>query len=198
MTEVSTPELALPKIRDALVERQRAYALVGGLALAVRAEPRFTRDVDLAVRVRDDRDAEGLVRELGVLGYRVIATVEHAVAKRLSTVRLGSPHGAIVDLLFASCGIEHEVVERAEIADVPNVGQVSVCRAEELLAMKILSMRERRLQDRVDALKLLEVASIDLDVVRKNLHLITERGFHRDQDLEAKLQSLLDVRAADA
>ncbi len=34
-----------------------AYALVGGLAVSARAEPRTTRDVDLAVSVADDREA---------------------------------------------------------------------------------------------------------------------------------------------
>ncbi len=34
------------------------WALIGGLAVAVRAEPRFTRDVDLAVAVADDRELE--------------------------------------------------------------------------------------------------------------------------------------------
>lgn len=197
MAEVQAIERALRAIRDALLGRQCRHALVGGLALAVRAEPRFTRDVDLAVKVDDDRHAESLVWHLRDLGYRAVASVEHEVVKRLSTVRLASPEGPIVDLLFASSGIEPEIVERATSIDVPSVGDIRVTRAEELLAMKILSMRERRLQDRVDALKLLEVADVDLEAVRQNLALITERGFHRDQDLFVKLQSLLDVIATD-
>ena len=36
------------------------------------------------------------------------------------------------------------------------------------------------------------MADVDLHVVRQNLALIAERGFHRDQDLQAKLQGLLD------
>ena len=35
-------------------------ALVGGLAVSARAEPRFTRDVDLAVAVVSDDEAERL------------------------------------------------------------------------------------------------------------------------------------------
>jgi len=33
------------------------WAVIGGLAVAIRAEPRFTKDVDLAVAVVDDRKA---------------------------------------------------------------------------------------------------------------------------------------------
>lgn len=192
MVDVPPQEPALRAIRDHLLARRRSYALVGGLALAARAEPRFTRDVDLAVGVADEADAEGLVWELRRLGYRPIATVAHETLKRLATVRLGSPEGPVVDLLFASSGIEPEVIARATPVDVMEVGSVLVTRAEELLSMKVLSMSKRRRQDRVDALSLLEMADVDLHAVRQNLALIAERGFHRDQDLLAKLQGLLD------
>jgi hypothetical protein len=38
-----------------------SFALVGGLAVAARAEPRFTRDVDLVLAIERDVDAEHLV-----------------------------------------------------------------------------------------------------------------------------------------
>jgi predicted nucleotidyltransferase len=42
------PELALAAIARELSERGRRFALVGGLAVSVRSEVRFTRDVDIA------------------------------------------------------------------------------------------------------------------------------------------------------
>jgi len=54
---------------------------------------------------------------------------------------------------------------------------VPIARAEELLSLKVLSMTEDRLQDRIDARNLLRVnADIDLDSVRDNLRLIAERA----------------------
>lgn len=48
-------------------------------------------------------------------------------------------------------------------------------------------------QDRIDARRLVtRNPGIDLERVRSNLRLITERGFHRRQDLESKLQALLE------
>ena len=59
--------------------------------------------------------------------------------------------------------------------------------------MKVLSMNARRLQDRIDALRLLEVNSeIDLQRVRDDLRLIEQRGFHRRQDLAAKLKDVIE------
>lgn len=41
-----------------------AYALVGGFAVLVRCDPRFTRDIDLVVAVTGDEEAEAVVRTL--------------------------------------------------------------------------------------------------------------------------------------
>lgn len=79
MTELSRPERALRAIVFELTKSHRAFALVGGLAVSIRAEVRFTRDVDLAVVVRDDADAEALVRELSAVGYRALVVVEHEI-----------------------------------------------------------------------------------------------------------------------
>jgi predicted nucleotidyltransferase len=97
---------ALLGIVQALRARKRDFAVVGGLAVSARTEPRFTRDVDVAVTVANDDDAEALIRDLRASGYRVVATVEHETRRRLSTARLSSPEKVTVDLLFASCGIE--------------------------------------------------------------------------------------------
>ncbi|MDQ3033296.1 MAG: hypothetical protein M3Y87_12830 [Myxococcota bacterium] len=43
--------------------------------MSARAEPRTTRDVDIAVDVTDDADAEALVAELRVIGFEVLARV---------------------------------------------------------------------------------------------------------------------------
>jgi hypothetical protein len=186
------PELALAAICSELVRLGRRFALVGGLAVSVRAEVRFTRDVDIVVLVADDAEAESLTYELRSAGYSAVASVEHATQHRLSTVRLMSPSGVKVDLLFASSGIEAEIVERATPIEFGSAGPVPVANAEELLAMKVLSMTDTRLQDRIDAQRLLQFTP-ELDVARvcEHLALITARGYAREQDLEAKLELVL-------
>lgn len=100
----------LRHVLDALSGSGARVALVGGLAVGVRGEPRFTRDVDLAVAVSSDAEAEALVRDLLARGYRAFNALEQEAAGRLATVRLRSPTAAtdvaVVDLLFASSGIE--------------------------------------------------------------------------------------------
>lgn len=182
----------LRSIADALRAAKRAFAVVGGLAVSVRGEPRFTRDVDVVVVVLNDRDMETLVFDLGALGYRTVALVEHESRLRLSTARLATPAGLIVDLIAATCGIEQEIVERAQPVRIAAAGDLPVARAEELLAMKVLSMSERRPQDRMDAVNLVLVnPALDLEVVRANLGLIVARGFDRGENLASRLDSVL-------
>jgi hypothetical protein len=183
---------ALASVSRALQQQGRDTALVGGLAVSIRAKARFTRDVDVVIAVVNDADAESLIFALGQEGYHPVATVEHEIHQRLATARVRSPEGIAVDLLFASCGIELEIVERAESMTVPDVGPVAVARSEELLAMKLLSMSPKRLQDRMDAQNLLRFhPDLDLDAVRDNLHRITARGYHRGRDLMALLDEIL-------
>jgi hypothetical protein len=193
MPETSAPERALEAIAKVLTQLGRSYALIGGLAVSVRGEVRFTRDVDLVVLVTDDVDAEALIFELRSTGYTPLATVEHKRHRRLATARLASPESVVVDLMFSNCGIESEIVARATSIDLPNIEGLPVACSEELVAMKVLSMTEARLQDRLDVQQLLKHATIDLRRVRANLRLIVERRYERDQDLEAKLDSVLQV-----
>jgi hypothetical protein len=186
------PEGALASAAAELVRRNQPFALVGGLAVSIRGEVRFTRDVDLAISVTGDAQTEALVRDLTTSGYSIVALVEHDQRKRLATVRLSSPDHVLVDLLAASSGIEQEIVERAGIVTIEGVGAIPVARAEELLAMKVLSMTELRPQDRIDAVNLLACnPAIDLEAVRELLARIVARGFHRGQDLAGKLAALL-------
>lgn len=78
------------------------FALVGGLAVAARAEPRFRRDVDLAGAVANDRDAEQVVHRLAQQGWRAATIVEQAGRGRLATVRLRQA-GVGVEALRSHC-----------------------------------------------------------------------------------------------
>lgn len=91
MAEPGSIEHSLSAAIASLQQANRRFALVGGLAVSVRSEVRFTRDVDLAVQVKSDADAEALIFDLKGTGYQPVATVEHEQRHRLSTIRLLSP-----------------------------------------------------------------------------------------------------------
>jgi predicted nucleotidyltransferase len=180
---------ALANATTELTELDIAYALVGGLAVSARAEPRLTRDVDLAIATRGDEDAEGCVAKLIARGYRVSATVEQIKTGRLATVRLVPPGNVslVVDLLFASCGIEPEIVDQAETLEILPRVHVPVARASHLIAMKLLARDDRdRPQDRDDIHALLAtIGAGERKRVNAAIALISKRGFARGRDLGA-------------
>lgn len=124
------------------------WALVGGFAVSVRTEPRFTRDVGVAVLVDDDPAAERLVRSLIDAGYRLDAIVEQDFVGRLATARMISPGadrlGVVVDVLFATAGIEPEIVAAAEVLEVLPSVFMPVVTAGHLVALKLLARDDER------------------------------------------------------
>jgi len=177
-------------------------ALVGGLAVSARAEPRLTRDVDLAVQVVSDVEAEQLIQRLLSLGYATIAIVEQEYTRRLATVRLrlpeGSEHGVVADLLFASSGIEPEVVTDAEPLEIFPGVTLPVAQIGHLVALKLLARNDRsRPQDAVDLRALREVAPQG-EIARAQLAvgLIQQRGYARGRDLEDALSQWLAAESS--
>lgn len=166
------------------------WALIGGMAVSIRAEPRFTQDVDFAVAVADDSEADGVVYRLRSRGYQPGVVLEQTYTDRTRTVRLVcSGSRTIVDLLFASSGIEREIVSAATRVEVADGIRVPVATTGHLIAMKTLAGRDR---DRLDLSSLIEAASAaDLKQAREAVRLIKSRGFSRGQDVAADLEQYI-------
>jgi predicted nucleotidyltransferase len=194
---MSDLEAVLRRIILSLQRRGARFAVVGGLAISARTEPRFTRDADLCVAVRDDAEAEALVHELRSDGYELVALVEQEATRRLATARLHdlrtSEGKVVVDLLFASSGIEVDLVDQAEDIELFDGIHAPVATIPGLVALKVLSRDDRtRPQDRIDALSLLAVATQDeIARARELLRSIQVRGYARRRDLQASLDALM-------
>jgi len=184
----------LREVATVLSARRVAFALVGGLAVSVRTEPRFTRDVDLAVVAANDREAEAVVAALAPR-YEPVMILEHETLDRMAAVRLARPGestaGPVVDLLFASSGVEPEVVTSAEPLEVFSGVGVPVARTGSLLALKLLSRDASRPVDEVDLRALLAVADAeDLSMAERLVELVSRRGGDRGRDLRAQWRDL--------
>ncbi|MGH7277846.1 MAG: hypothetical protein ACREJG_04085 [Candidatus Rokuibacteriota bacterium] len=98
-----------------------------------------------------------------------------------------------LDALFASSGIEAEVVTAADALDVLPGLRAPVATSGHLIALKVLARDDRmRPQDRVDLVALVAAATpADLAQAREALALIEQRGFHRGKNLAAELEEFL-------
>jgi len=178
---VNILEVALRRIAADLGRYGRRWALVGRFAVSARAEPRFTRDIDAAVVVDDDADGESLVRRLLADRYRVLASVEQDETGRLATVRLSSPlsgDDVVVDLLFASSGIEPEIVAAAEMTEVVPGLRLPIATTGHLIALKLLARDDQeRPQDLADLRALRAVATpADYRAAHEAVRLISARA----------------------
>lgn len=168
------------------------FALVGGLAVSARSLPRFTADVDFAIAVADDAEAEAFIFVLSTRGFRPEAILERKDGGSIATVRLRqAATSPIIDLLFATAGIEREVVADSEPLVVLG-HEVRVARTGHLIAMKLVSRDDkRRPMDHADLISLARVAD-DVEWARAEhaVRLIEERGFQRKRDLRGALAAL--------
>lgn len=180
-------------LRDASADLSAVKArwtLIGGLAVSARTDPRFTKDLDFAVAVGTDDEAEDVVHRLRSRNYQPVQILEQDYVERLSGVRLvrqGSD--VVVDLLFASSGIENEIVAAADNLEIVPHLKVPVATKAHLIALKVLAGRS---QDLTDLGYLLAAASpADLSAARAATNLIQERGFNRERDIAAELEELI-------
>lgn len=176
------------------------WALVGGLAVSVRSEPRTTKDIDLLV-VSAPNDptggAESIVQRLEKLGYRNPQILMHMEPTHRLGIRVEVPEVSNdpipIDILEQTCGIESEIVAAAEPIEIFPGIIVPVATLAHLLAMKVLSNNESdRLRDQVDIQQLLSNSTEpDLDETRAALDSIQQRGFSRGKELQKEFAKLL-------
>lgn len=194
----------LAKAVQHLDEADARFALVGGLAVSLRTEPRFTRDIDFAVATASEAEAEAVLSVLIRYDYRTIAKLNRMSGQKLFVMRMAPPganagdidseEAPIIDLLFTASGIESEVVETATPLEVIPGTIVRVGTTASLLAMKLVSVRRTRRNDAVDIQALLGVAGPDeIAAARHLLRLVASRGYGD----EKKLLRLLDRYRAD-
>ncbi|MBX3292547.1 MAG: nucleotidyl transferase AbiEii/AbiGii toxin family protein [Acidobacteria bacterium] len=171
------------------------FAVVGGIAVSLRTTERFTKDVDFAISVDSDADAEVIVDSLRKADFRIAMFLEREDDGKLMTVRLnsGGDVEVFVDLLFATSGIEKEIVDSSTPFEVFPGLVTKLATISSLIAMKVLSANwESRPQDILDLQYLIKDATDDeIAQARSLTNLITARGYNRNKDLQAELDKYL-------
>lgn len=170
-------------------ERGIRFALIGGLAVSLRGQPRMTVDVDLVILAAVDEALE-LVRQIASTPFEpLFSGVEEVVAKAYILPLRHRVTGIRVDAAIGMSGFERQAVERAAAVTIGDV-RVPVVVVEDLLVMKALAGRPQDEQDirgliaaqrdAIDWHRCLTLArqlgeAVDLDVVGR-LEAARERG----------------------
>jgi hypothetical protein len=132
------------------------YALIGGHAVNILLEPRFTADIDVTVIA--DVDAFDRLRQvLKTAGLRVDR--EHGAASPSGPdfVRFVDDELTILELQTAKTALQRDVVDRAI-----DHGGVWVASPEDLIVFKAIANRPK---DQIDLLGLVRLPNIDWSYV---------------------------------
>jgi hypothetical protein len=131
-----------------------AYALIGGYAVGIHAEPRYTKDLDLVI-LANAKNAKAVLKALREFGAPTDNISEADLAKPGLLYVFGLPP-LRVDILNRIKGIDLDtVIKRAikvRVADTI----LKVAQIDDLIKMKKIAGRP---QDKVDVLKLQEAAA---------------------------------------
>jgi hypothetical protein len=127
--------ITLVDVESLLASNHIPHALIGGLAVSLRGQPRATVDVDMVIAVDVERALE-LVVALEDSAFRpLFDDVTEVVQRSLILPLRHRLTGVKVDLSIGLSGFERHAVERAEICDVAGTS-VPVATAEDLIIME--------------------------------------------------------------
>ncbi len=131
----------------ALNDRGIAYAVCGGLAMAVHGLPRATIDMDLLIRVESLDEVLAVARELG---YTLPAKPMTFAGGDVEIHRRSKPDPdggdvVMIDLLLVTPAVDQVWKQREEV--VWQEGRLSVVSREGLIALKTLRSSSQDLAD---------------------------------------------------
>lgn len=180
-----------PTLVDAatvLETRGIPFALIGGLAVSLRGQPRMTVDVDLVALTDPDRALE-IVRELASTPFEpLFPGVEEVVRRSFILPLRHRSTGIRVDLAIGMSGFEREAVGRATPVTI-GARDIPVVSVEDLLVMKALAGRPQDDQD----IRGIVAAQRDAIDWARCLALATALGEAVDLDIADRLRAFRDV-----
>ena len=129
-----------------LSSQEIPFAVIGGIAVIVRGEPRFTADVDVVAGIELDRALE-LIEATERSPFRTLFPDADEVVRTSFILPLQHVDTEItVDLAIGLSGFERNMIARAESVDFEEFA-IPVATAEDLILMKLLAARPRDTDD---------------------------------------------------
>lgn len=143
------PDLPLATLRRLIGALDRLgvrYAIVGGIAVSIRAAPRFTADIDAVVWVADD-GWEPLLLGLQESGLRARPSDPIAFARRNRLLLLKDENSVPVDVSLGALPFEANLIETAGLIEIAPGLNARIASAECLIIMKAIAWRPKDLLD---------------------------------------------------
>lgn len=168
------PHLLLPlqAVTRWLSACQVPFVIIGGVAVACIARPRFTADIDAAVAVEDMTSLESLVEAATPFELFPINENASAFARQHRVLRMRHrASGISIDVSMIALPFEHEMIARAHRYTLAGL-EIRLPTPEDLVILKAVAHRP---QDLIDIASILEAhPELDLERVRSWLKQFAE------------------------
>jgi predicted nucleotidyltransferase len=138
------------------------YVVIGGIANAVRGEPRATHDADLKVLIQRMSIAE--FRSLAEARFKPYRRPWPGRAESVLIISLEVAPDMIVDMLVTVLPYEEQAIGRAEMIEVEGLS-LPVCTAEDLIIHKAIADRPKDWLD-IEKILLRQGGKLDVEYVR--------------------------------
>jgi hypothetical protein len=153
---------ALTNLAEALSGKGIKYTLIGGLAVGIRSQPRFTMDADFLLSI-PQVTLPLLLSDLGVRGFAFdeMTTIHEWTQHHMVTL---SYHGIRIDWLKPVLPIYQHVLDRST-TEIWLDRPIRIASAEGLILLKLMAFRT---QDQLDIENLVAAhrGRLDLDWIR--------------------------------
>jgi len=141
-------EFQLSQLVKLMNQTKLDYALMGGLAVSIYGEPRFTLDMDVNVILKQD-SIDDFLKEAKRYGfYPIPKNIKRFVKKTLVIPMRFSKNDIYgrIDFIIAYNDLEYSGIKRASLKKVYSC-KVRVIRPEDLIIHKITSSRPKDIDD---------------------------------------------------
>jgi hypothetical protein len=160
----------LGKIANSLDAAGIPYMVIGGQAVLLYGEPRFTRDIDVTLGAGTER-ADELIRLVNAQGWKLRPGVSREFLTTAMVLACEDPSsGLYIDFIF-SVSDEREALGRARTVRRGNAG-VRFASAEDVVIHKMVAGRPRDIED--VRVILLKQRTFDVEYTRRWLHWLDE------------------------
>lgn len=169
---MSGPFEAAWEVGQVLASHQIPYVVIGGLAVQVWGEARFTKDADLSVSISPTKDVTALIQILAPhFKFRVTEPAQFAQTTRM--ILLMSRQGIEVDIALALPGYEEQLFARAVEYEFETTHTIQLCSSEDLIIHKALAGRPQDIVD-IEGIVARQGDKLDVAYIRQWLKEFSE------------------------
>ncbi|MFH1905376.1 MAG: nucleotidyl transferase AbiEii/AbiGii toxin family protein [bacterium] len=154
----------ISKIGRVLSTNKIPYMIIGGHAVILYGEPRFTRDIDITLGVGNER-LQDILSIINQISLQILPeNIDSFVKKTMVLPAMDKNTGIRVDFIFSFTTYEREAIKRAKKILIGKT-RVSYASVEDVIIHKVFAHRPQDIEDVKNIL--LKNSKIDKDYIIK-------------------------------